>query len=243
MADIVVQFKGTVYENGYGQIAQRVMRDKSLHAVAKAIYAYLVSFAGQSGVAFPGVELMMEELGIKSKDTYYKYRHQLEDAGYITIEEKQPREKGQFGNNVYNIETVPCPKKSYTVKSYTKKSYTKKLDINNNSLSQKTSLNKKQKDNNTDLVVAIESHLGKSIKTLKPLLGKWIDEYGKGYLLEKAQYIGSKEGDIKNIIGAYRAAVEQNYDTVLSEVAVTNEKESIHTDDRYQKFYSLFPDA
>ena len=31
MAEIVVQFEGTVYENGYGQIAKKVMRDKSIH--------------------------------------------------------------------------------------------------------------------------------------------------------------------------------------------------------------------
>lgn len=242
MADIVVQFKGTVYENGYGQIAQRVMRDKSIHAVAKAIYAYLVSFAGQSGIAFPGVELMMNELGIKSKDTYYKYRHQLEEAGYITVEEEQPRVKGQFGNNVYNIETVPCPKKSNTVKSNTKKSNTKKLDTNNNSLSKKTTNQKEQNNNNTNLVVAIESHLGKSIRSLLPQLKEWVEEYGTEYLLDKARYVGSKQKSIKNIIGAYRVAVTENYETALAEIAATSE-ESRGINDRYSDFYKLFPDG
>ena len=67
MADIVIQFRGTIYENGYGQIAQKVMRDKSLHAMSKAIYAYLVSFAGQTRTAFPSVELMLDELGMSEE--------------------------------------------------------------------------------------------------------------------------------------------------------------------------------
>ena len=38
--------RGTIYENGYGLIAQKVMRDKDLSPVAKSIYAYICSFAG-----------------------------------------------------------------------------------------------------------------------------------------------------------------------------------------------------
>ena len=109
MAEIVVQFAGTVYENGYGQIAKKVMRDKSIHAVAKAIYAYLVSYAGSKDNSFPSVQLMMDELGIRTEGTFYKYRKQLEEAGYITITQDQG-EGGKWLNNVYHIKTVPVPK-------------------------------------------------------------------------------------------------------------------------------------
>ena len=142
MSDIVLQFEGTVYENGYGQVAKKVMRDRSIHAVAKAIYAYLVSFAGRDGTAFPGVSLMVSELGIKSKDTYYKYRNQLEKAGYIRIEQN-PSSNGKFTNNIYHITAVPqsqnlamtgkkpFPKFSTTVKRDTEKPYTVNQDTNN----------------------------------------------------------------------------------------------------------------
>lgn len=112
--DLVIQFRGTVYENGYGQIAQKVMRDKTIHTTAKAIYAYLCSFAG-GGLevdrsAFPSVALIMDELNIKSEDTFYKYRKQLVDAGYITVDQKRD-EEGKFLKNIYYIEAIVKPKK------------------------------------------------------------------------------------------------------------------------------------
>lgn len=109
MNDSVIQFRGTVYENGYGLIAQKVMRDKDLTPVAKSIYAYICSFAGVdkegNRSAFPGVTLMMRELGIKTDDTYYKHRKILIDKGYITIEKN--RNVGKFQNNIYYVESVP----------------------------------------------------------------------------------------------------------------------------------------
>ena len=125
MSEIVVQFKGTVYENGYGQIAKKVMRDKSIHAVAKAIYAYLVSYAGSKDNSFPSVQLMMDELGIRTDGTFYKYRKQLEDAGYITVTQDQG-EGGKWLNNVYHIETVPVPK-AERKEPYSKKQSTVKV--------------------------------------------------------------------------------------------------------------------
>lgn len=242
MADIVIQFRGTIYENGYGQIAQKVMRDKSLHAMSKAIYAYLVSFAGQTRTAFPSVELMLDELGM-SEDTFYKYRKQLINKGYIAIEQQQ-RISGKFYNNVYVIEVVPSPKSSGTVNSSPKSSGAVNPGTNNNRSLKKTSSNKINKDNNKEaaVVVQIESYLGKSIKTLKPLLKKWIKEYGADYLVEKAQYVGNMK-NIKNIIGVYRAAVVSNYDTALLEMAAASEEMTGKTGDRYEAFYSLFPDA
>lgn len=136
--------RGTVYEGGYGLIARKVMRDPNLHPTAKAIYAYLCSFAGASDEnsrsAFPSVSLMKTELGIKSQDTFYKYMNQLKNAGYLSIEKQ--REEGKFERNVYYIEAVPvpksiepqddlpCSKKSTTVKSTTIKSTTKNRNTN-----------------------------------------------------------------------------------------------------------------
>lgn len=148
--DMVVQFRGTIYEKGYGNVAQMVMRDKSLKPTAKAIYAYLCSFAwgrvDSDRKAFPTVKQQCEELGI-TKDTYYKHRSALEEKGYITIESVYGGD-GKFRNNLYYIESTPCPKKMETdetvenkevltcpkkpdtEKSYTRKSTTKKSDTN-----------------------------------------------------------------------------------------------------------------
>ncbi|SDE59513.1 Helix-turn-helix domain-containing protein [Priestia aryabhattai B8W22] len=110
--DSVLQMRGTIYEDGYGLIAQKVMRDKTLPKQSKLIYAYMCSFAsvGANGdrVAFPSVNLQCNELGM-TEDTYYKWRKPLEEKGYLTIE-KTERKKGQFQRNLYYIEAVPVPK-------------------------------------------------------------------------------------------------------------------------------------
>lgn len=93
-----------------------------------------------------------------------------------------------------------------------------------------------------DVVVEIESALGTSVKTLLPQLKRWVQEYGPDYLIQKAQYVGEQRHKLHNVIGMYRAAVTQNYQTDLtatSESALN--KNQNH--DRYQDFYALFPDA
>ncbi|WP_052085719.1 helix-turn-helix domain-containing protein [Clostridium sp. HMP27] len=106
--DKLIQFKGTIYENGYGLIAKKIMKDSSLTLSSKAIYAYLCSYAGNESSAFPSVKLIKHELGI-SKDTFYKYIKELIDKGYIVITQ-QRGEKGKFSHNVYSIEVSPRPK-------------------------------------------------------------------------------------------------------------------------------------
>lgn len=112
--DQVIQFRGTIYGEGYGMIAKKVMRDKDLSPTAKSIYAYICSFAGAGKdgkvSAFPGVKIMMSELGIKTDKTYYTHRKYLLEKGYITIEKN--RQKGKFENNIYFIEPVPVAKEN-----------------------------------------------------------------------------------------------------------------------------------
>jgi len=110
--DSVVQFRGTVYEDGYGLIASKVMRDKKLPRQSKLIYAYICSFAGSDKEgdrsAFPSVSLQCDELGM-SEDTYYRWRKPLVDAGYLSIEKRRNGES-KFERNLYFIEAVPMPK-------------------------------------------------------------------------------------------------------------------------------------
>lgn len=139
MLEIVVAMRGTIYEQGYGLIAQKVMRDTNLSVKSKAIYAYLSSFAG-SGLeraAFPGVSLMMKELGIASRGTFYKYRNELIESGYVSVEQ-QKNEKGRYAKCIYYIESIqkqesqvidPCTKNQTTVKKTTKKSTTNNISF------------------------------------------------------------------------------------------------------------------
>ena len=126
--DAVIQFEGTIYEDGYGLLARKVMRDKSLPKQSKLIYAYMCSFAGvkKDGerTAFPSVKLQCAELGL-SEDTYYKWRKYLIDKGYIKIK-KQRQEGAKFDNNIYSIVAVPIEVKiDETIATEEKKPYPK----------------------------------------------------------------------------------------------------------------------
>ncbi|RGY62742.1 helix-turn-helix domain-containing protein, partial [Fusobacterium ulcerans] len=42
-----------IYEEGYGVVAKKVMRDKTLNILSKAVYAYICSYTGKGKDAFP----------------------------------------------------------------------------------------------------------------------------------------------------------------------------------------------
>lgn len=94
-------FQSGIYEQGYGMIAKSVMKDTQLSIEAKAIYAYLCSFAGAGQTAFPSVELITSELNI-SRERFYKHRKQLIEKGYIYVVQTK-NEKGHQQKNVYQI--------------------------------------------------------------------------------------------------------------------------------------------
>lgn len=195
--DLVIQFEGTIYEQGYGLIAQKVMRDKDLHPVSKSIYAYLCSFAGvgKDGErsAFPGVSLMMHELGIKTDDTFYKYRKQLVQKGYIKVE-KRRQTGAKFDSNIYKIvavpkeipeeipKEIPSPKISGTVEPYPKLSSTvepstvKSGTIINSSIINSSIINKKEEEEDTtaSLILFFEENITKSNGTIKRALKEWV---------------------------------------------------------------------
>lgn len=112
----------------YGILSKTLMKDKSIDIKAKAIYALLCTYAGSSRTAFPGVALILSDLGI-SKDTYYKHMGQLKDHGYVRVRQEN-RGGGQFASNIYTLS--PCPNFSDTVNSYTEKPDTEFSDTNNN---------------------------------------------------------------------------------------------------------------
>src|SRR5699024_9193444 len=72
---------------------------------AKAIYAFMASFAGAGNTSFPSVKFITDKLGI-SRQRFNKHRKLLEDKGYITIK-KERKSDGSWESNVYTLETLP----------------------------------------------------------------------------------------------------------------------------------------
>lgn len=100
-----------IMSQGFGLSPKIVMRDQRLTIEAKAIYSYIVSFAGGGNQSFPGRDLMVAELGISVK-RYYKHLQLLIDCDYLRIE-REKGENGMFGRNIYTI--VANPESDYTV--------------------------------------------------------------------------------------------------------------------------------
>lgn len=101
MDGTIIQFRGTIFEHGYGQVAKSVMQDRALNKHAKLVYAYICTFG--TG-AFPGYSKICNDLKI-GRSTLSTAIKQLENNGYMTIE-SQRSSNGLFGKNVYVIEVI-----------------------------------------------------------------------------------------------------------------------------------------
>ena len=140
-----------VYETGFGIISKSLVCNPNLSSEAKSLFAYFAAYAGNGDTAFPSVELILYHMNW-SKTKFYKYRKELEDKGYLRVE--QIKEKGKFAHNIYRLIAIPienttkspCPKNSDTVKRDTVFSYTVNKDAKRNSLN-KNSLNKNSSNN------------------------------------------------------------------------------------------------
>ncbi|MDH6458806.1 biotin operon repressor [Fusobacterium sp. PH5-7] len=133
-----------VFEKGYGFVAKKVMRDKTLNILSKAVYAYICSYAGKGKDAFPSQNLICGDLGI-GKSTLLKYIKELKDRGYITV--IQHKEKGKFAQNLYTVNVIPCIVSSDTMRTDTNPTACGQVNTNNN---QKNNNNiKDKKINNT----------------------------------------------------------------------------------------------
>lgn len=136
-----------INSKGFGIIPKLVMQDRRLSIQAKAIYAYLCSYAGNGETAFPSRNKILFDLCI-NKDTYQKYLKQLKDYGYIKVQ--KVRKDGRFIRNLFVLmqiiepcPEIPCPKISDTVISDTvfsdnnnNNNINKNIDNNNQSFNQ-----------------------------------------------------------------------------------------------------------
>ncbi|MCX0403252.1 helix-turn-helix domain-containing protein [Clostridium perfringens] len=98
-----IRYEGkSILSKGYGIIPKLIMQS-DISIEAKAIYAYMCSFAGNGQSAFPSIKKIRSELRI-SEDRFYKYRKELINNGFIQV--KQNKFKGKIMNNTYIIPQV-----------------------------------------------------------------------------------------------------------------------------------------
>ncbi|WP_342388128.1 helix-turn-helix domain-containing protein [Salinicoccus bachuensis] len=77
---------GGVFDEGYGIIPKKVMKDTELSIEAKAIYSLLSTYvAGESDDS--SVATICCSLNI-SERRYYRHRKQLIDKGYMTVKKE-----------------------------------------------------------------------------------------------------------------------------------------------------------
>ena len=151
--------KNSILRDGYGIIPKIVMRDKNLSIEAKAIYAYLIAFAGDKKTCYPSRDLMCEELGI-SINRFTKHLKTLKESGYIKVE--RIKSGNLKAKNIYEIimdERDRCinfrdieneyHENKDIENEYLENEYTNINSLNNNSLNinsvNNNSLNKKEK--------------------------------------------------------------------------------------------------
>ena len=169
--------KNSILRAGYGIIPKVVMRDKNLSIEAKAIYAYLIAFAGDKKTCYPSRDLMCEELGI-SINRFTKHLKTLKESGYIKVE--RIKSGNLKAKNIYEIimdERDRCinfrdiENKYHENKDieneYLENEYTNNNSLNNNSLNNNSvnnnSINKKEKKKKkTDLDILINEYTSNS---------------------------------------------------------------------------------
>lgn len=182
----------------YGILPKNVMKEPNLNIQAKAIYAYLIAYAGNKGAAFPSAELMRHELGI-GKDTFYKYMKELKELGYVSIDKE--KDKGKFKHNIYYLQSTPCPKSSDTVLPDTESSDTEISDTNNNSFNNNNLNNNKRKSycpnsNEFRLASYLYGWIKKNNpKAKEPNLQTWSKQFDKILRID-----GRKVDEVKNVI-------------------------------------------
>ncbi|MBQ2175577.1 MAG: helix-turn-helix domain-containing protein [Alphaproteobacteria bacterium] len=87
--------------NNFATIPNSIVRNKALSIQAKAVYAYLSSYAGKKGKCYPSYARMTTELNI-SQTSLTKYINELVECGYIHKE--QSKANGKFNRNIYILD-------------------------------------------------------------------------------------------------------------------------------------------
>jgi len=102
--NIVLQGFDPVSAGGFTQVPNILLNDPSVSAVAKVVYAMLLSYAWNNDHVFPGQERMAQDMG-STKSTVNRGVIELQKAGWLDIERR-----GQGKTNLYVLKYVVRPK-------------------------------------------------------------------------------------------------------------------------------------
>ncbi|MDM0454135.1 helix-turn-helix domain-containing protein [Clostridium perfringens] len=156
-----IRYEGkSILSKGYGIIPKLIMQS-DISIEAKAIYAYMCSFAGNGQSAFPGVDKIIYELKI-TRRRFYKYRKELEDHGMIKVQ--KTRNGNRNSRNIYIIaQTIPdkCHFDTYQNEQYQNEQY--QNDYTNNNILTSNKLNNNNVNNNNREVV-VDKEVKKILK-------------------------------------------------------------------------------
>lgn len=87
---------------GYGTVTKTAMQDRDLTIQAKAIYAYLCSYAGGKDEAHPGIAKICYDLCVDER-TLRKHMKLLIEHGYVRIDRYRYAGSMAYANNHYII--------------------------------------------------------------------------------------------------------------------------------------------
>lgn len=103
--NILLEGFDPVSAGGFTQVPNHLLNTKDLSAVAKLVYAKLLSYAWNNNRVFPGQETMAEDIG-SSKSTVNRGIQELEAKGWLAIQRR-----GQGKTNLYVLTHTVKPKK------------------------------------------------------------------------------------------------------------------------------------
>lgn len=202
---------------GYGLVFKSVLKRNDVDAEAKALYAYLSSYAGSDTKAFPGVSLICHDLNISEK-RFQKYRKQLENAGVITINRK--RTDNGFSKNIYTINHKSVPSHFVPVENLPVRKLPVGNDVTKNNSIKNNSIKNNNFKNNSATNVASELEI-----QLTREFEYWYNLY-------------DKKKDRKSALTKYKSARKKHSYEVI--VKGTKEYLKTITDKQYQKYPKTF---
>ena len=99
--DIVLDGADLISQKGYTLIPNYVLHTKKISALAKLVYAVLLSYAwGKKNSSFPGQQALIEDCGI-SESTIRRAIRELEANDFVTV-----IQRGQGKTNLYILHFV-----------------------------------------------------------------------------------------------------------------------------------------
>ncbi|MFQ3790878.1 helix-turn-helix domain-containing protein [Staphylococcus nepalensis] len=206
MSDRLIDITG-----GYGSVYKKVMKDTELSIEAKAIYAYLTSYAGGKDTAFPSVSLICHELNI-SKNRFYNHRKELVEKEIISV--KRERTDNGFSKNIYTINHHFVRLNFVDIQN---------VDIQNVDIQNKDTKNNSTKNNN------IKNNNNKNNTSATDVTRERFENWWKLY---------DKKLDKKKAFSLFKSALKKHsYKTVMDG---TREYLKTITNKQYQKYPKTF---